>query len=148
MLAPDAFQGVMTDTQIELADQSACSEGGQGFAEFHELCLDGGGSFVRLPMTGARLFAQAGRAVLLIAAQPLADGGDRGTEKPRGGLDAALLEALHEPQPMVIGVFHLTHQIEIFRIAKHSAAILPADAGTGSCGKAAATATITIHLLP
>jgi len=78
-------------------------------------------------MTSAGKCDQAGRAMLLKAAQPFADGRHGGSEEPRGGLDAALFGALDEPQTVVISVFHLTHQIEITDGSKHSAAILLAD---------------------
>ena|SRR5689334_8094074 len=126
VLAPDAFQSVMTDAQVELANESPCTESGQGFAEFHELGLHGGRSLVRLPVTGARSFDQAGRAVLLEAAQPFAYGGDGRGKEPRGGFDTALSGAFHQTQPMVISVFHLTHQIKIATGSGHGAAILPA----------------------
>jgi hypothetical protein len=51
--------------------------------------------------------------VLLITAQPLAHGGHGGSEEPGGGFDATLLGAFHQTKTMVIGVFHLTNQIEI-----------------------------------
>src|SRR5690348_17453752 len=81
MLVPDALQGVMTDTQIELSNETACAEGGQGFAELHELRFAGEGSFVRLAVASPRMFVKTGRSVLLKAAQPLAHGGDRRSEE-------------------------------------------------------------------
>src|ERR1700682_238327 len=78
-------------------------------------------------MSSAGVFEQAGRAVLQEAAQPLAHGRRGGGEEPRGGLDAALLGALHQAQAMVVNVlFHLTHQIEIASGGYHGALILPA----------------------
>src|SRR2546422_11663358 len=75
-------------------------------------------------MTSAGKCDQAGRAVLLKAPQPFADGKHGSNEESRGGLDAALFGALDEPQTMVVSVFHLTHQIEITDGSKHDAAIL------------------------
>lgn len=46
-------------------------------------------------------------------------------KESRRGLDAALFGAFDEPQTMVAGVFHLTHQIEIAGGPNHDAAILP-----------------------
>src|SRR2546425_5640494 len=59
------------------------------------------------------MFAQAGGSLLLKTAEPFADRGHRGREKTGGGLDADLTSGLYEPEPMVIGVFHLTHQVEV-----------------------------------
>jgi len=124
MLVPNTLQGVMPDAQIELANEPAGAEGRQGFAEFHQLCLAGSRSFVRLTVTCTRPFLEAGRAVLLEAAQPLAHRGDGGGEEPRGGFDAALPGALDQTKAMVVSVFHLTYQIEIADAGGHGAAIL------------------------
>jgi len=59
------------------------------------------------------MFEQAGGSLLLKTAEPFADRGHRGREKTGGGLDADLTSGLYEPEPMVIGVFHLTHQVEV-----------------------------------
>jgi len=40
-------------------------------------------------------------------------------------INPALLGAFHESQAMVVGVFHLTHQIEITNGGSHDAVILP-----------------------
>src|SRR5258707_5921872 len=48
-----------------------------------------------------------------------------GRKKPRGRLDAALADRFHQAKAMVVGVFHLTYQIEIASGSGHSAAILP-----------------------
>src|ERR1700723_3511998 len=74
--------------------------------------------------TSAGKWQQRGRAVLLKASQPFADGWYGGGEESRSGLDTALFGALDQPQTMVIGVFHLTHQIEITGGSSHQAAIL------------------------
>jgi len=95
VLMPDAFQSVMADGQIELPNQAAGAEGGQGLAQFDQPRFPGQRRLVRLMAACARLSGQAGRPLLLEAAQPLADGGHRGEEEPRGGLDAALFGALH-----------------------------------------------------
>ena len=39
LLAPDALQRAMADGQIELADQAACTESRQGFAQLDQLCF-------------------------------------------------------------------------------------------------------------
>ena len=114
VLAPDAFQSAVADGQIEFSDQAASAEGGKSFSQLDQLRFGGRWSFQRLVMASARPSEQPGRAVLLEAAQPLADGGHGGGEEPRGGLDAALAGAFDQPQAMVVGVvLHLTHQIEI-----------------------------------
>jgi hypothetical protein len=77
-------------------------------------------------MPGAGKREQTGGALSLIAPPPLAHGGCAGDEEPRGGLEATLFDALHQPQAMVVGVLHLTHQIEITSGSSHDAAILPA----------------------
>jgi len=124
VFAPDALQSTMADGQIELADQATRAEGRQGFAKLDKLRFGGRRSFLRLVMTSTPEGDQAGRAMLLKAAQPLADGGHGGSEESRGGLEAALFGALDEPQTMVVSVFHLTHQIEITDGSKHGTAIL------------------------
>ena len=43
VLAPDAFQSAMADGQIELADQAASAESGQGFAQLDQLASAAGG---------------------------------------------------------------------------------------------------------
>lgn len=40
MLAPETFQGAMAEGQIELADQAAGAEGGQGLTECEELAFE------------------------------------------------------------------------------------------------------------
>src|SRR6266702_3479147 len=80
---------------------------------------------MRLMVTCPGLFDQSGRAVLFEAAQPLADRGHGGSEQPCGWFNPALLGAFHESQAMVVGVFHLTHQIEITSGDGHGALILP-----------------------
>lgn len=127
MLTPDAFQGAMTDAQVELADQAAGAEGGKRWAKLDELPLDGGGSLMRLAVARAGEFMQAGGAVLLEAAQPFAHRGDGGQEEPRGGFDAALLSAFHQTEAMVVGVFHFPKQVEIAG-GGHRPAILAARA--------------------
>ena len=64
-------------------------------------------------MTGAGTWKQAGKALLLETAQPLADRGHGGSEEPCGGFDPALLGAFDEPQAMVVSVFHFTNQNEV-----------------------------------
>src|ERR1700731_3180104 len=75
-------------------------------------------------MTRPGLLAQPGRTVLLEALQPFANRGHGGREQPCGGLDADPLGALHQPQAMVVGVFHFTHQIKITSGVDHEAAIV------------------------
>ena len=124
VLVPDAFQRAVTDGEIELADQASCAKGGQGGAEFDELRFESGRSFVGLPVTCARLFHEARRAVLLIAAEPLADRGHGGSEQARGGLEAALSGRFHQAETMVVSVFPLTDQIEIASGGSHGERIL------------------------
>ena len=77
-----------------------------------------------LMVTCLGLLAEAGRAVQLEAAQPVANRGHCGGEQPCGPLHAEPLGTFHQPQAMVIGVFHLTHQIEITSGVDHEAPIL------------------------
>src|SRR5262249_33787310 len=51
---------------------------------------------------------------------------DGRSEKPCRRLDAALLGTFHQPQTVVVSVFHLTHQIEITGGSSHNAAIVSA----------------------
>lgn len=76
---------------------------------------------------GAGSLDQPGRAVLFEAAQPFAHRGHGSREQPCGRLDADLFGTLHQPQAMVVGVFHLTHQIELTSGDGHDAAILLAS---------------------
>src|SRR5271169_2215318 len=64
-------------------------------------------------MASSGLILKAGGPTLLETTKPFANGGDGGGEQLRGAFDSALLRALHQPQAMVVGVAHLTHQIEI-----------------------------------
>src|SRR6266566_4660637 len=114
----------MADGQIEFADEPAGTESRKSFAELDELRFGGRRSFLRLMMTSAGECEQAGRAALLKAPQPFADGGHGGSEESRSGLDATLFGALDQPQTMVVGVFHLTHQIKITDGSSHDAANL------------------------
>ena len=78
-------------------------------------------------MRSPREFEQAAGAVLLIAAQPLANGRHGGGEQARGGLDAALAGRFDKAKAMVVSVFHLTHQIEVTSGRGHGAgSLLPA----------------------
>ena len=124
MLAPDAIERIVADAQIEFADQAVGAEGWQSFAKLEHLSFNMGRSLVGLTVPCPALLAQAGRAVLLEAAQPFANRGHGGGEQPCGGLDADPLGALHQPQAMVVGVFHLTHQIEITGGRSHDLPIL------------------------
>src|SRR5258708_11934426 len=124
-LPPDAWRGTRGGGRMELADEAPRAEGWKSFAKLDELGRGGRGRFLSLVMTSAGEREQPGRATLLEAAQPFADRGHGGSEEPRGGLDAALFGAFHQPQAMVVGVFHLTHQIEIAGGSTHRPAILP-----------------------
>ena len=111
--APNTFPGAVTEREIEFANQTARSEGGELLAESDDLLFEFGGSLARLPMRSPGAFGQTRGVVLLKAAQPFADGGHGGGEQTCGGFDAALLGALHQSQAMVVSVFHFTNQIEI-----------------------------------
>ena len=86
----------------------------------------GRGSLLRLMVASRRQRQQTRGTALLEAAQPFPDRGHGGSKQPRGGLDAALLGAFDQPQTMVVGVFHLTHQIEITGGSSHDAEIVSA----------------------
>src|ERR1700680_2443292 len=75
--------------------------------------------------------------MLLETTKPLANGGDGGGEQLRGGFDTALLGAFHQPQAMVVGVVHLTHQIEIPSGGGHRDRILHARPGSSPLRRAA-----------
>ena len=124
VLPPDTLPCVMTDAQVEFADQASGAERGQRFAQLDQLRFPRRGRFVGLQMTRARLRQQSARALLLETAQPFANRGHGGGKQSRSGLDTALSSALDQPQTMVVGVFHLTHQIEIAGESSHDAAIV------------------------
>lgn len=113
MLAPDALQGTMAEGKIELADEAASAEGEQLPAQSDDLLFDVGGSFAGLVMRSAGKFEEATRSLLLITAQPLADGGDGGVEKTGGGLDAMLASVSDQAQTMVVSTLHFPHQGEV-----------------------------------
>jgi len=54
--APDAFQGAVTEGEIELADETASPESGELLAQRENLLFDGERSFARLMMRGAGEF--------------------------------------------------------------------------------------------
>jgi hypothetical protein len=124
MGAPDALEGAMAEGQVELADQAASAEGGQGVAQLDDATLDLRRGLVRLVMRGTRTLHQARGALLLVATQPLAHGGHSGSEEPGGGFDAASSGGLDQAQAMVVSVFHFTNQIEVG--GGHGGQILPA----------------------
>ena len=64
-------------------------------------------------MRSAGQFEEAARSLRLIAAQPLAHGGDGGLKQAGGGLDASLLSRLNQTQAMIVGVSHLANQDEV-----------------------------------
>jgi hypothetical protein len=67
----------MTEWEIELADKAASAEGEQLSAQSDDLLFDVGESFTGLVMRSAAKLDEAARFLLLIAAQPLAHGGDK-----------------------------------------------------------------------
>jgi hypothetical protein len=85
VLAPDAFQGTMTEGKIELPNETTSAEGKQLLTERDDLLFDGGGSFAGLVMGSAGDFEEAARSLLLITAQPLAHRGNGGLEKTSSG---------------------------------------------------------------
>jgi hypothetical protein len=97
VLAPDALDGHMTGTQVELALQPSGPEGGQLAAQDQHLLLEGLGRLVRAVMGLAALLPQPRRPLLLEASQPLAHSGYSGGEGPGGRLDALLARVLHQP---------------------------------------------------
>src|SRR5260370_32868550 len=58
-------------------------------------------------------FDQTAQSLRLIAAQPLAHGGDGGLKQAGGRLDTSLPSRLHQTQAMIVGVSHFTHQDEV-----------------------------------
>ena len=67
----------------------------QLLTESNHLLFDIGRSLAGLVMRGAGKFDQAARSVLLIAAPPLAHGGNGGLKQTGGGLDASKPSRLH-----------------------------------------------------
>src|SRR5713226_8709754 len=122
--APDALQCAMAQGQVELADHSTGPEGRQRLAQLDDVVLDLGRGLAGLVMRRTREFDQTRRPVLLIAAEPLADGGDGGGELVGSRLDPALAGRFDQAQAMVVGVSHLTNQIEVG--GAHGGQILPA----------------------
>src|SRR5258708_24725865 len=111
VLAPDAFQGItMAEGEIELANETASAEGEQLLAQSDDLRFDGGGRRAGLVMRSTGKFDQTAQSLLLIAAQPLAHGGDGGLKQAGGRLDTSLPSRLHQTQAMIVGVSHFTHQ--------------------------------------
>jgi hypothetical protein len=113
MLAPDAFQSAMTERQIKLADEAASAESGQLLAEGDDLLFDRHRGLAGLVMGGTGTLDQTARSLLLIAAQPLADGGDGGLEQASRGFDAELSSRVHQTQAMIVGAAHFAYQGEI-----------------------------------
>jgi len=113
VLAPDAFQGAMAEREVELADEAASAESEQLLAKRNRLLFNLGGSLAGLVMRSTGKFDQAARSLLLITAQPLAHGGDRGLEKTSGGFDASLPSRLHQTQAMIVSVSHLANQDKV-----------------------------------
>src|SRR5258707_2220090 len=113
VLAPDAFQGTMAEGEIELANETASAEGEQPLAQSDDLLFDGGGSLAGLVMRSTGKFDQTAQSLLLIAAQPLAHGGDGGLKQAGGRLDTTLPSRLHQTQAMIVVVSHFTPQDEV-----------------------------------
>src|SRR5258707_8952295 len=127
VLAPDAFQGItMAEGEIELANETASAEGEQPLAQSDDLLFDGGGSLAGLVMRSTGKFDQTAQSLLLIAAQPLAHGGDGGLKQTGGGLEATLPSRLHQTQAMIVGVTHFPHQDEVR--GRHAGGIVRPDA--------------------
>jgi hypothetical protein len=113
VLAPNALQGAMAEREVELADEAASAESEQLLAKRNRLLYNLGGSLAGLVMRSTGKFDQAARSLLLITAQPLAHGGDRGLEKTSGGFDASLPSRLHQTQAMIVSVSHLANQDKV-----------------------------------
>src|SRR5712692_3573418 len=128
VFAPDALDGHMGDGKVELALQSGCTKGGELLTQNENLLFDGVGRFVRAGMMSTAVLAQTGRTLLLITAQPLAHGRNRGNEQARGGLDADLPSRLDQSQTMVVSVSHLTHQIEVANVGHTRSLAAPGPA--------------------
>ena len=79
---------------------------------------------VRAVVMSAAALQEAGRPLLLVAAQPLAHGGHGGLEQPGRGLDPVLAGMDYQAQAMVIRVLHLADQIEVGSRTGHGPPIL------------------------
>src|SRR5260370_88426 len=123
---PDPLYGHVAKWEVELALKPGGTEGWQFLAERQNLLLDFDSGLQRMAMWSAALFSQSRGAQLLIAPPPFADGQRAGGKKACRRLDAAFPDGLHQTKAMVVGVLHLTHQIEVTRGSSHGATILVA----------------------
>jgi hypothetical protein len=95
VFAPDALDGHVRNSEIELPFQTGGSEGGQLLAQSQDLLFDLGRGFVWAMVMSAAVFAQSGRSVLLIATQPFPHRWHRGGESSGGRFDPVLTGVLH-----------------------------------------------------
>ena len=99
--------------EIELADETASAEGKPALAQSDDLRFDVDGSLAGLVMRSAGQFEEAAWSLRLLAAQPLAHGGDGGLKKTGGGLEASLSGRLNQTPTTIVGVSHLANQDEV-----------------------------------
>ena len=123
---PDPLHGHVAKREVELALEPGGTEGGQFLAESQNLLFDLDGRFQRMTMWSAALFLQSRGAKLLVAPPPFADGPCVSGKEQCGRFDASFTDGLHQTKAMVVGVFHLTHQIEVTGGSSHGATILVA----------------------
>ena len=124
MLAPDPLHGHVAEGQIEFASEPRGAKGGQLLAQSKDLLFDFRRSFQRVTMRSAAVFFQTAGTVLLIAPPPLTDRKPASSEQPCGGFNTAFFDRLDQAKPMVVSVFHLTHQVEVTDGSSHSGVIL------------------------
>src|SRR6266536_68058 len=112
------------------ANQTTSAEGGQLLAQGNHLLFEEQRRFAGLMLRGAGTFDQSPRALLLIAAEPLAHGGNGGLEQTRRGFDPPLPCTLDQTQAMIVTVAHFTHQDE--RSGRHGGGWVRRGAGDKS----------------
>jgi hypothetical protein len=84
----------MADRQVELADQAALAESGQGLTKCDDLAFDRSRSTAGLLVGRPRLLQQSGGSLPLAATEPLANRGHGSGEEASGRLDAAIPSSL------------------------------------------------------
>ena len=113
-LLPDAAQGLLAEGKLVIALHSRGAPGGQLAFQFESATPLGRGDAQSGMVGRAAEFPEAGVALGLPAAQPLANGLGRGGESVGGGLDAVLLGEAGHLQAEVVRVVALTHEIVIW----------------------------------
>ena len=88
MLAEDAIQSIVADFESKFCDEPAGTKAGGFLAQCQGLGFHGWGGFMRTGMRGATVGQEALMALVLVAAEPFADGVAGALVEAGGGLDA------------------------------------------------------------